>query len=71
MFEIEKEPRNRYMSCSDNIALNSTIRVKVGKKIVPMKTTSHRKGDMIHATANNKSYVCEWWFGEWTSKSKK
>lgn len=70
MKEIQKE-RSRYLSCSDNIALNSVIKVKVGKKIVPMKTTTHRNKDMIMATANGKTYRCEWWFGQWTANKKK
>ncbi len=66
-----REERYRVDSCRDNIALGSIIKVKVGKKVIPMKTTTHRKGDMIEATANGKKYVCSWWDGQWTSSIKK
>lgn len=65
-YRIEREDR-RTISCNQNIALNSTIAVKVGKKLVPMKTTSHRKRDLIEATANGKKHLCTWWMGEWTA----
>lgn len=69
--DIERQRRNRYMSCTENIALGSVIKVKVGKKVVPMKTTTHRNKDMIMATANNKTYHCNWFMGEWTASAKK
>lgn len=62
-----RDESRRYRSCSDNIALGSVIKVKVGKKIVPMNTKTHRFGDMITATANGKTYTCTWWLGEWTA----
>jgi hypothetical protein len=70
--EIRRSLRDREecrtISCSQNIALGTTIQVKVAGKIVPMKTTSHRNRDLIEATANGKKYVACWWFGEWTAR---
>lgn len=73
-FKMERQinrRESRYLSCGDNIALNSVIKVKVGNKIIPMKTTTHRHGDMIEATANGKKYLCDWWMGQWSSSVKK
>ncbi len=59
---------SRTISCSKNLALGTTIQVKVKGKIVPMKTTTHRNGDLVEANANGKKYVAEWWMGEWVAK---
>lgn len=68
-YKIERQiERGRTYSCTQNIALGSTITVKLNGKKVPMKTTSHRRKDLIEATANGKKHLCEWWFGEWTAQ---
>lgn len=73
-YSIERQiniRHDKFYSNNENIALGSVIKVKVGKKVIPMKTTTHRHGDMIEATANGKKYHCSWWMGEWTSSVKK
>lgn len=68
MKEINKEPGLAYSPCRENVGIGSTISVGMGKKVIPMKTTTCRTSNRVEATANGKKYLCFWNFGGWSAK---
>lgn len=68
MKEITKDRREPYIACRENVAIGSTIKVGIGKKTLPMKTTTCRTDNRVEATANGKKYLCFWNYGGWSAK---
>jgi len=56
---------------SNNLTVNSAIKIKVNGKMINAKTTScTTENRFVNATANGKKYFCEFYGGEWLAVGK-